>query len=80
MGSSVKLYIWILILIIVVLIGIEIVWRNGECCSCTTKVQVPCPNDSERICSEWRRVNDECCKCSFIKEHFGIDLYSWRNK
>lgn len=78
MGSNFRLFVWLIVLIIAVLIGIEVVYRNGECCQCTIKVDTICEDGKK--CSVYRKANDGCCKCSFMKEHFNIDLYSWRNK
>ena len=76
--STGKLILWLAGLIIVVLIGIEIVYREGECCACTKIIETTCKDGS--ICKVEAKVKEGCCKCSFFKEKFGIDLYSWTYK
>ena len=73
-----KLILWLIVLIVAVLIGIEIVYREGECCDCTKRIETTCKDGT--ICKVDKKINDGCCKCSFFKERFGIDLYSWRYK
>ena len=73
-----KLILWLLCLIIAVLIGIEIVYKEGECCDCVTTYKSTC--EDGRICNVEKREKENCCKCSFFKERFGIDLYSWRKQ
>ena len=75
-NSTTRLVLWLIILIIAVLVGIEVVYRNGECCECTKIYETTCGNGE--ICKKEKKVKDGCCKCSFFKERFGIDLYSWR--
>ena len=75
MGPNLRLIIWLIFLIAAVLAGIEVVYRNGECCECTRFVETTC-NKTE-VCKVEQKVKDGCCKCSFFKERFGIDLYSW---
>ena len=53
--STGKLILWLAGLIIVVLIGIEIVYRNGECCDCTRYVDVSCGKGE--VCKEERKYN-----------------------
>ena len=80
MNSTMRLILWLIALILAVIIGIEIVYKRGECCNCTTVVETPCPSDNTKTCKTEQKYKEGCCKCSFIKEHMGIDIYSWTFK
>ena len=66
-----KVILFLIGLLIVVFAGIEYFYGKGKCCNCCKTVAT-----SQGVV-EYCNTNDGCCRCSFFKEHFDIDIYFW---
>lgn len=67
-----KVLLFFFVLMLVVFIGIEYVYGVDKCCKCCKEVATP-----EGL-MEYCTSEDGCCRCSFFKEKFGIDIYFWK--
>lgn len=68
-----KVILYVVVFIILVFGAIEYIYGLDKCCPCCKEVAMPGQGITE-VCS----TKDGCCRCSFIKETFGIDIYFWK--
>lgn len=74
MNNSIKVIGFAIIIMLIIFGGIEYFYKKDKCCECCEIKQYVCENE---IC-EIKQCTQNCCRCSFVKEYFGIDLYFWK--
>ncbi len=73
--NSVKFIGFAILLLVLVFGCIEYFYGLNSCCECCETKEYVC---EDQICEIEQCSNDTCCRCSFLKEYFGIDIYFWK--